>query len=668
MGDSEGITNIERSLQAIEGLSVSERQAAIGDLLQVYRQLEATLAASSSSDDLTRLADLENRFTRLKTSLQIKDLLSTCVKRLAPYTEGSSLNDLSQGETVFAQSQKELDWLAELQPAILTDTAFQNTKVQVNQLGARVRRAQGIRALKESIEKQWNRADKLESVDPNTAVDACKEALDKANALAGTMTDWGEDERDEVRLLLGEARKRYDDMRNRHEIPTTRQQGGELIQLIVDFAARAKLNPKTVVTYFEDETHQARPLPMSVGDAVEIARRRLITTFWSPKTTDYISEANKRLRVHQPREALAALQAWQTLPGLHDSRIGVTWPTNLKIQIEAVEEPIKGELQEFEAAERALYDARQELTRNPADPAKANEFWQKARDAYPYLDELTALRTDILARASAEAESLLKMIDRHLKKEEEWGLCELRLANLDALLALDSAVKTEFQARVAEARHLYELLKPLTVRGKDKINPDQELARLQGIESAYPDYWEGWPGKQTRLAELKARSDIQAILDAVARLCNAQASLVALETLHADCQNLDVNPPAGALAPHRMKLSQELKRLTAWMGLAQARDELAKAHVALTDDMTDAADASVAPDLSVIAQGVRDAEMDPQAAQAVRDLRLKDQLRALQANDGPVLQLLGQVKTAVANPSWIGLRFSDPGAKPAGSP
>ena len=408
--------------------------------------------------------------------------------------------------------------------------------------------------------------------------------------------------------------------------------------MIVDLIERAKRNPSELVTFFSSADYDAVREPMEAARAAGIAKEWLVLKLWKPKIQEYIETARDNLAKHKPREALSALRRWESLPGLNDARIGLPLPDTLRSQINNVEKEIQSKLTLLEKAEELIQKANLEQ-----DPVRAYELWEKAQQTFPYLPALPETKKTIAANAKSEIETLLTETQKGLE-EEQWNRAKLRLDRIQKLLSLRLALPARLRDRYDELDQVYQAIRPLADRmSRKSLSLQQEIDLLESLQRTYSgSYWDHWDTWQRRLAELQARSNVEALERQIHDQCNANAALDSLESLQQDCQRMIKNPPTGISDSDRQRLQDHLRRLEAWIGFARARDVLAM--IRGTGGMKREGEWVVIPDLSEVESDIKTAKKDPKAARAVRSRRLEATLRRLQGQDQQIAQEIQEVR------------------------
>ena len=654
---------IDSSIKQIASIEPDKQTTAVTDLVQVRQWLDDS-QAKCSPEELVRHTDLSRRYKKLADPLAA-DLRAFCDTQLTKYEGIKQPSDIGRFEQEITQIRRSLELAAKLLPDAPSQEEFQALQARLNPLLGKLRSIKSLTTLKSETNDLWESVVRVEEANPARAIDLCKQALDKLKA-ALQIGDLERVETDEAIILRDQFQRRYDDLRNRHEIPTTKQKGEELVPLILYLAELAGRTPPVKVTYFVSAEPGAQPQEMDVDKALDIARQRLISTVWRETIENYVRQADRYLNAHQPREAIAALLAWEFLPGLNDQRVGVALPDNhnLRIILRNAESRIKPELASLETAEKKANEARLELE---SDPAKAYKIWQDAQEAYTYLPGLDQLRKDIITKAGDKAVILLGESEEALQNEL-WGLCESRLKQIAALVNLGLSLKREDEGRLSHLREISDRVGPLVSSGGERPKPEEEQTNLERLQADYGDYWVKWKGLQTRLTELQARGDVKAFQQQVDEHCKADIPLDVIEVLSKRCVEMRSSPPAGISAQDKKLLDQLDRRLKAWVGFARAREELEKAsNIAAPDtDAGGTGDVMLAPNLKIIKEGITAAKNDPAATQASRQKRLSDRLAQLESNDALAVQAIARIEHLLAPDSSQALQDSKDAVRETG--
>ncbi|MEI8305530.1 MAG: hypothetical protein WCF99_00565 [Chloroflexales bacterium] len=604
----------------------------------------------ANSEELEQFERLRLRYQRLARPY-VEILHSWCQDRLNRYENGETLSD-GQGIDLFiGRFSNALDNIVTLLPEYLTAEQRQALLSRANSLAAHWKSTLRLTELQAEVSKLWERADLLEKSDPSYVLnEILRPALDKINAAIQHSEGWPAGARDGLVLLRDQARRRYDDMRYRHEIPTTRQQGGELVKVIVDFADLARRNPSELVTYFVDDDLSSQAQSMEVAQALGIARRRLVNLVWSEKVDEYIRSAEQQLAAHRPREALAVLRSWQALPGLDDERVGVSLPRIFQNRIADSEARITTEVDRLAAAERLFSEASAQ-----PDPIRAYVLIEEGRRIYPQAADLATLIQVIGTRA---VENLTELLDNAevLLRSEDWSLMGTRLMRVEELVRLDVAYPTSTRDRYARLHRAFDLVQPLTQTGRDRLSREAERALLEELKRELDMYWPNWQRAQHRLSELQASIDIQSLVALADRIGQPAARVDELEELRDRCVEIQADPPNQLSAEDTRALDDTKARIDAWLGFALARDELAR--LSLDNEMDDDLAVFAPPDLKVARDGINQARRNAKAGAAIREHRLAEHLNQLERDDAPARQALAELQDVLNHHDHESLRVA----------
>lgn len=637
------LNRIDSHLKGIKRIEPAKRAATVDDLIQIRRWLDDS-ASQCSAEELLRLESLRKAYSDLALPVA-NDLQQVCTRQLEQYEAGKRPVDLEQFGRDLGQVSGRLEAISELFPEHRSDDGLQKLREKLDTLSRKQRSAQRLKRLQDETHQLWQRADQQETERGSIgrAIDLCKEAKNKLLGELNGSAEWEDIDRDQLFILSGQANERYDDIRGRHEIMPTREAGEQWIVVIPELVTLVAENPSKLVTYFAHADLGAELQPMEASKALDIARARMVNLFWSVKVQKYIDDAGQKLDMHKPREALADLRQWEKLAGLNDARLGVSFPPDLRVNISNAEERIKPELNAWEAASKAIEKARKQ-----SDPLKAYKDWSEAQ-VYPYFEGSDDCWQWIIQKARTEVNRLCKEAETQLKKEE-WGLCEIRLTRIEELLSIDSDLRAEIQDRVAPLKQIYEQVRPLTSVSGRRMGLEDELQLLQDLQDTYRgSYWQSWIKLQQRIAELGARSSVQALQDEVNRRCKPDVAIETLDSLRHDCERMKLNPPEHMSQEDVADLTRLLTKLNAWIGFAQARDELAKSKP--SNEAGQDSGWADPPDLEKVRQGIEATREDPQAAHAIRDKGLSQALALLEKNDVQAEQAVIEAGVQLATPS-----------------
>lgn len=626
---SDILDKIEIGLEVIEKIEANQRLDQVQDLVDIGHWLEDG-QAKSTPQELDRLDQLSKWYTRLAGPLA--DLLQTrVISQLDRYKKGQIPTDMGQLEKTLDHIKRDLALAASLSPKRVGQDEFQDLQKQLNVYRNKFDSKKRLQELRHEINKLWQRGDNIEQADSARAVDYYKQALGHSQAETGQ--GWELDEVDELILLRHEAEERYDDLRVRHEVPVTKQEGDELAGLVVQLRAWAEKNPAKSVTYWEDEYSDLQK-SMSVEEAVEIATNRL-SIFWKKKIQEYIEQAEKAIKTYQPREAMAALQKCELLPGLNDNRIGRGLSGNDKVLINRIEDKIKPELAALETAERFIDQAKAET-----DSIAAYNYWQDAHNTYVHMVDLKELKAKLINQAREEIKKLLDDTEQSLRSEQ-WNFCQTWLNRAKELLELDRGLKSEFGPRQNSLQQVYTDVEPLTWSGSKQWGGKKALDTLRSLKRGYKDvYWINWIGLQSRLAELEAWINVETIEQQARIICKPDGSLADLGSLYHDAKNMAENPPDELPPADKEKLGKVAAQLRAWHGFAQARDEMDKAN---QYKLSDGEDGWLdLPDLQLVKQGIEAAKQDRKTDNALRSSGLERKLKSFSSKDSQAKEALGK--------------------------
>lgn len=659
---SNNLDQLEATLREFEKSESSNRLTLVEDLVRVRQELERSLQLASS-DELTRLSDLQSRYERLANPLG-DELVQKCLHTVAIYKAGTQSSDLGQFENDLTQLRQMLIQLVGLVPLYQSAPTVRELQNQLQILSRRFTSTQQFNRLQDEVNDLERRAAKIEQANPDTAIDYLKQARGKLDT--GLESEiWETNAREEIIILRDRVSRAYDDVRNRHLVPTTKQSGGELVLLISYFADLVSANPATPVTYFVNERLGAEQETMPVSKALPIARLRLLNTVWRPKLDEYIQAAraelgqaadparaalHERATEHHPREARALLDQWKSLPGLGDPRIGLEMPRNLKLNIEDVEKVIGEELNALEQVEKLAQEIQWE-----SNASEAFKKWQQIKEAYPYYGGLKALRAQIIEKGRMQIKTCLSEAEG-FSRDAQWRPLSTRLEQVEDLFNAESSLRLEFQDQLEHFQVLGQLVKPLTFVGNRRLKRDDEVALLEELEQKYADsYWKDWKDLQKRLAELEAANNVKSLREQVDALCKPDVAVEVLDSVLQIALEMQAAPPPSLLDGDRNMLSLVIDKLDAWLGLARARDELTGSQ----DNQNmepDEFNLPNPPNLDIVRDGLAKARKDTRALQATRDLKLGEKLQSLERNDALAHPALAEFRNRLVEPSFNQLR------------
>jgi hypothetical protein len=498
-----------------------------------------------------------------------------------------------------------------------------------------------VRPIQERIGALWTAGEGLETTFALRSVERFKDAWNEAEAARAAQDDWTLDELTALDTLIGRAKSKYDEIRQRHEFPVTKQEG-EIVFVVLDFVALLQQVPEAQVTYFASEEPKADPKAMLVSEAAKVARRRLVM-FWEKKVGEYLDTAQGHLDRHKPRLAEAAVRDCETLPGRYDERLGVSFPSYLETRIGEMQKKIRPELEKLRTAETKLAQARASNA-----PLEAHQYWTAAKNGYPHVDGLDEVRQQIVTKAWQEVNLTIPDIKTRLEREE-WQPAQQKLAYVSQLLTVtgpgEAPEQNELQKKVASLQNVYEQILPVIDLEAGRLHGEEERRHLEMLQQQYQDgFWSFWHGLQTRLRQLQARHSVAAIQKEINDTCNPEATIQALAQLNADVAEMAQNPPAGLSNEDKKALSKFLARLEGWLGFARARDEWRKVKVSRDADDDEELELTDVPDLAVMRQGVEAAQKDSGAARAASNLSLADRLGSLEHNDERANQAMQEAR------------------------
>lgn len=501
-----------------------------------------------------------------------------------------------------------------------------------------------LHTVKTEIEKLWQAGQRLEDTDTRAAIGFYGDARNKADtALRSEQYSWSMAEETELRNLRAKASGKYDELRQRHEIPITREEE-DIFYAVVEFAKQVERNSNELVTYFRDSSETTRldesaddanyfevTAVMPAGEALDIARDRLIL-FWERKVGEYLQSAREKLAQYQPREAESALAQCSKLPGRNDERVGKDIPQNLQIQIDNLAREIQKDKRDLERAERSVQQARL-----AADPVEQYRLYQDAKEAFPHLEQLDDLYQQIVKSVRLEVNEDLQEVEAKLSAED-WPGAGSRLKRVGQLLEIinDRELKNKFEDRYTRLNMVYEDVRQWALPPARQPQAEEARRLLEELSKQYADsYWPGWVKLQERLQELSARQDVDGLLAQIKETCNEKGRVDRwrLEDLLADSRQFLDNPPAGLSDDSRRQLKEAQQKIEAWIGFAQARDEIRKIESAKKQDV-EALDLADPPNIDLIKTGLEQANKDGQTRQQVRISELDLLYNRLLKNDG----------------------------------
>lgn len=445
---SDALDKIDAELQEIAMTDPAKRIQKVEDFRSIRQWLD-DLSHEHSPTSSRRIENLRTRYYRLAQPIA-DELQKRCDRQLQAYEASRASSNTEHSRQKLIEVSRLYDQIVGLLADRGSDPKTTALGTRLDALRAEVGALERLQSLRNEIMQLWSRAKRLEEAEYHDsvgqAVDHNREAV---RILEGELhsDSWPSATRDELIMLLGEARIRYDDIRNRHEIPATKQAGSELVSLIADLAERASRNPSELVTYFVSAEPMANIQPMPVTAALAIAKSRLVH-WWRDKLDQYIEEAYALLSARRPHEAMAALNSWRSLPGLDDPRIGVWLPDDLAMRTQQAEQAILPYLEAWNNAEAMAARAYTE-----PDPLRAYDLLERAMAICPYLSAIEPLRESVDDRLHEEVKFLLGEADKWCRVEA-WNLCESRLDRANQLLEVSVRVRHELQHEYDQLRSI----------------------------------------------------------------------------------------------------------------------------------------------------------------------------------------------------------------------
>jgi hypothetical protein len=550
---------------------------------------------------------------------------------------------ISEREALAAELRQALTQIKELGWGDLAPEAQQELQTEFDTFIRKSRNLTYLHETKQEAEELWANGERTSG---DIAINYFGDAQTELEAaLNSDQHDWDKQESRFLNVLIEEARKKYDEIRRRHYIPTTKLEG-QVVETILEFAVRVTMNPDEKVTYFNGTGVDAVPVPMSVSEALEMARERLLV-FWNYKSEEYLEQARKKLREHLPREAEAILNKTDTLPGRGDDRVQRDFPPNVEVAIDNLRQEIDGELQLLKQTESNIANAR---ATDWGDILKQFAFYQKAQETYPYIEaELRKLHEEIVQQADKALAKLLTEVGDALKNEN-WNIAQSRLERAQKLLeTIESGhLRSNHEDNYQRLQAIFDSVEAWTLPPGQQPQGEKARQLLTQLQQHYQDdYWPHWGKLQTRLNELQARSNIEGWLKQVEDACKSTTTIWDLEALLVEGEEFEQNPPIGLSANNKRQLAEAIKRLQAWRGFAQARDELRKLHRVQFDAQNGLDDSLQLPDLELVEVSIKQAHAYPKDNQLIRlikEQKLEVELKTIRANDAAVEKTIENVQ------------------------
>lgn len=632
--DLNRIATINNLFAQLEGQKLppagKERDHYIANLEALRQSIAENGAAPSHYEDVQKYAHL--------IAADLKTLFAEC-NQLWPQASRLVKQDILNEEDIerlteqHNQLSQRLSEVLCLSPEEELSERYQQSYTQQSSIRKRIDRARVILRIDQEAQSIW--ADKtLERNNPDVFLRIQQELLARIRTLIRDKDDWSVGESNQLYALEGRATTEYNIARERHNIPTTKQEG-EVAQVVVEFDRLAEKLPGSIVTYFttaedikvdpddpmQKEFFRSVTSPMPVEEALRIARDKL-RLFWIKKIGEYLSNAENILNTNQPREALTALKEWQKLQGLHDPRVGISLPEDSQRRIDAVSVKIDQELQKLQAAEALAKQAENKVESNPV---AADQLWKQANEVYSHAPLLLDLHRTIVKRAKDEMAGLTSRLENDIKKEN-WVAVKSNLDRGQQLLEIGPQIGEVHGSTFNQLKTIFEDVQ--AALGQQSL--EQQQAKLEDLKGKYVDRWSDWKGLRSRLAEVQTRNSVQGIIATIDKACRADAALLDLLQIQQDGHQKERELPSEWSPTEKTALVNALKKLDAWIGLAAARDESHKN--ATTGEETDLVLVDV-PDLGVWQAGLEKAKQDKGAKQEATKLKLDKSLEQLKTAD-----------------------------------
>lgn len=632
------VKEIEAQLTEINGLNVTARRERTADLIEIRAELDGA-RRDAADEQLGTVESLTRRYKGIADD--VADYWQTYSEgRIKSFARGKRPMDLDEYAAALKDAGQALKNVVALVPTRDGSTELQELNDTFADLEKELTSLKRVQDIQADVGAFWADADRIESADLASAVSYTKQAFEKAEgALRG---NWEPRALDELTKLRNKANTRYEEIRKRHEVPTTRDTGEKIVQVFYDLAG---LPSDKSVTYFENESVSAIAKTMTVSAALKIAGFRLIDLFWRPTMERYIAEAKGLLAQHKPRDAMAALERCDTISGRNDDRVRnddgpVLWPQNFDINIAAAKTEIQPEFDAYKRAENFVAKANQEQ-----DPVTKFGLYRDAVEAYIFYPDLDTLHAECVAVAKVELATQLEQADEKLHAEA-WAFVNSRLERAGKLLELDQSLRDEYQDQHTILQQLYQQILPWTPARPQPITLNEEQLLLERLrdDSALAAYWKGWAHLQKRLADLQARSNVQFFIQQANKAGAANAILETLQELERQCQEF-LTSAAPELAQYREQLQEAAIKLEAWIGYVRARDELAKI-TQLTPSDGESEEAIDAPDLEIAKEGIKTAGKDDAARRAAQ--KLQTELGKFEAADTKIENALTKLTATLA--------------------
>ena len=638
MTDITLLSSIELRLVRLE--QPSEQPALLGaeQVLALRTDFKRCAEHLSLEADM-QVAALSTRLNAL-TFAAATQLRQECVAFVIRYPKLPEAADLDLFEREVRQHLRKLDLLSQLSPELQLDPQMARDERAIKALADRLDAASAIKDLVNHVRTQREVVDRLDKIYPSQALQIAKDLWNQVCAFIERKVATSGDEVDRVFQMRQETEQLYDDLRQRHEIPLTRQAGGEFVETVIYFSELAEKQPNASVTYPASAELSAQPRSMTAQEAVKIARQQLLRRVWQKAVEGYVQSAHALLNEHKPREAQVALNAWRNLPGLNDDRVGMSLGGNLEAMIRSAQDPIDKDLTLLTRAEEFIRDAKRAF-----DPVIAQQALDQAQQTYEYVPGITELQVRVASQANEQFSRLTQDLERAVQSED-WGGAEtlLRMAG-DLSKAFPRSIDAVAQNNYNRVRRVYE-----DVRKSENLKGDEKLDQLIMLRDTYQEtYWPGWPRLQRDLTTMAARGDLDELKKRLQGVMTDETSMLVLNQLSQEIQEILDAPPVGISESDRKSLTGAPRKLSAWLGFARARDELARINA--SSGLSQDGQSVDVPDLQVVRAALDQAQQDADANHIAQSLRLPERLAELQRNDTEVQANLDRINAQVYAPN-----------------
>lgn len=568
-----------------------ERLPAVAETIQaIATEMASVSREECTPGELARLDRVADIYRSLGTRLAVP-LLTLGTERVAHYAGHISDEERPRAPKDLGEAIRQID-LAEAFGVLgpVDKAKAQEARAQAQLLSGQLVSEGRFAALVKEAEVQKNRAEAILELRPDDTVDISKAILEKLSAAAAE-GGWSEEQQNQIARLAGEAKRRYDDVRRRLQMPTTYDTSEKMDPAVIhDFRAIERQyepgHPNRMVNYWSDSQRQATPRLQDVSRAIEVAQLRVIGFLWNPKVEEYVQAASRKLREHRPHEADVELRKADTLPYRDRVDLGLQFPEHLaKILADKAQE-IAPELKKYRDADKILTDAEIALTVK-ADLIAAEKLRRQAADTYSYHPGVESLRNEIIIAAKRVLPQELSALRKFLEQRSTWHSALARQRIVDGLLEIDRELRFDYAGDA-------EFLKGLTHRtaelqSRRKVTDSERRADLRSLQGDYPEFWDlpGWQELHTELERLDAGRDLSTLVERASQYCGPDAKLSELGRESLACADFLANPPGGLTSKDIAAVTAVQTRLGAWQAFAQARDELSRAATDQGADLTD---------------------------------------------------------------------------------